>query len=271
MVTTLMQHIKLFQTIRDPSFAHIVTEFRICISFCTRRTRGYTRKCSCNDFDRLLGETLLSLQGLQTLYFDCHCCETQHRIRHRYLESLRTTGLQELSFYCACSEDMIKGFRRVLTAPCMSNVTSLSQISYGSVHGELGEEDCLPPIKRLRFWYIGPMIRSLFAMETITHLVVAGWNIEETLHNLIQKRPRLLEHLSISNQSRQIPNFISLDPSLYSNLRHFGKIALETKEVRPIPLIILYVLTFITQVLFEMLSRPYLVAGCSSEPFVSSV
>ena len=72
-------HAKLYKTIRSRGFADIVTDFRITFPGCQHwpylwQPNRIWRRCTCDKFDAMLSQVMLSLQNLQTLYFQCRCC-----------------------------------------------------------------------------------------------------------------------------------------------------------------------------------------------------
>lgn len=234
-VTTLnfARHAMLYQTLRRSEVAHLVTDFRICIA----SKHIVERECSCDSFDSMLGEALLALENIEVMYFQCHCCERREGQRHQYLETLKTQKIQQLSFYCTCSRDKAEQTRRLLTAPCFQNVTSLA---LGSLYGrhlecaDLAAKETLPKLKKLMCSNITPMLGSLFAKETVTHFVcdfAIHTSSSDLLHSIVEKHPGVLHHLVMTNEMDSNPYLAFRDPTPYSNLRHFGKFIFQLDTV----------------------------------------
>lgn len=219
------QHVKLYQTLRRPGVAHLVTSFQVCIVV---QDHSNGSECSCDPFDSMLGEALQALINLQELYFECHCCKGRKRQRHRYLETLKARKIRQFLFYCYCSPDEAEYIRKISTAPCFQGVTSLALRSMYGEHPECADvaaKETLPKLKKLMCSYILPVLESLFAKGTVTHFICysrCGAKDFDLLHSIVEKHPGVLHHLVISAYRGQRPYFAFKDPAPYLNLRHFG-------------------------------------------------
>lgn len=233
---------KLFQTLQSRGFTRIVTEFRIKFIKCDRYNpkKGFLdrmwRTCSCDRFHPGLGQTLLSLERLNVLEITCHCCRESQPTLHRYLQSLRTQNLQNVTLSCNCIPRNTDHTLQILTAPCMSHLTSLSLLTtYRQTEcAGLSSKESLPHLKNLRCYFVAPILVSLLAKGTVTALVCElaySDNDFDQLHQIVRQYPGVLSHLSLLNVESTLPKFIISDPSPYLNLRHFGKIGFSLRQV----------------------------------------
>ena len=184
-------HAKLYKTIRSRGFADIVTDFRITFPGCQHwpylwQPNRIWRRCTCDKFDAMLSQVMLSLQNLQALHFYCGCCRTQ-RARHRYLAELPTKKLQKVRFSCSCMVNFSSDPCQILASPCMAHITSLSIFDIGK-WGDfdvLSARSSLPHLKILMCSDI-KLIEALLPKRTITHLSFLKTTADfDQLHNII--------------------------------------------------------------------------------------
>jgi len=218
-------HAKLYQTILSQGFAHMVTEFRIRFVKCNYIwiPKRILQRCTCDEFDAMLGQVLLSLQNLQVLHFICWGCRAE-RARHRYLAELPTKNLQKVMFNCVCTSQLPSNTYQMLASPCMAPVMSLSLFDIGAWKDcdVLSARSSLPHLKKLICSDIKP-IELLFSKQTITHFSFFK-NVTDfdPLHNIISRASCSLTYLQVYNLQHTIPGFIAKDSAPYRSLKHLG-------------------------------------------------
>jgi hypothetical protein len=230
-------HAKLYKTIRSRGFADIVTDFRITFPGCQHwpylwQPNRIWRRCTCDKFDAMLSQVMLSLQNLQALHFYCGCCRTQ-RARHRYLAELPTTKLQKVIFKCfnmVCSSN---DAYQILTSPCMAHITSLCLFDTGKWgdYDVLSAGSSLPHLKSLMSSDI-QLIEALLPKRTITHLSVLSTAHFGRLHNIISRTSCSLTYLQVFLTGHTIPYFVAMDSTPYRSLKHLGYLDFNRVPVR---------------------------------------
>ena len=227
-------HAKLYQTIISQGFAHMVTDFRIRFVKCNymRIPKIILQRCTCDEFDAMLGQVLLSLQNLQVLHFICWGCRAE-RARHRYLAELPTKNLQKVMFNCVCTSQLPSNTYQMLASPCMAPVMSLSLFDIGAWKDcdVLSARSSLPHLKKLICYDI-ELVEAVLPKRTITHLSVLsavgfGW-----LHNIISRISCSLTYLQVLQTGDTILYFIAMDSSPYRSLKHLGSLDFGKVRVR---------------------------------------
>lgn len=239
-------HEKLYQTIEMRGFCEFVTEFRIYRMPCNGRSQPsrtwFRNKCTCDRFDAMLGQVLLSLVNLRSLNLVCNSCLSS-RDRHHYLKELRTKQLEVLLFYCFCSSHYISDLVEILNAACMSSIRSLN-LPYAfqpTNWSKLATKGCLPNLKKVACGNLSPL-HVLCSKATISHL---GYNApistagdEDALHEIIKQSSRRLSYLYLRQNSYRVPRFIQMDVTPYLSLRHFGQLHFGAHNVRFLKLVL---------------------------------
>lgn len=222
-MTTLSgsNHIKLYNTLLEPRIATLVTDFQVHIAACPKL--GFRGACSCDSFDLLLGQALVSLENLRALRFTCRCCRTEN-LRHTYLAELKTTKLQEFELYCDCKTWSRDNMSNFLAAGCMKSVTSLSILDSNHIWDfeAIRGVDCLPRLKKIQCMDRS-LLDSLLKKRTVTHLTCdqPGWDESRLLKSLEQTS---LTHFNIANSTECYPAFLSTSLETFSNLRYIGRL-----------------------------------------------
>jgi hypothetical protein len=227
-------HAKLYQTIRSRGFNHIVTNFHIIFKLCRflqpKRT-GW--RCTCDKFDAMLGQVILSLQNLQVLHFGCSGCDTQGPYHH-YLTELPTKKLQKFLFSCTCRHYFPNKTCQILAAPCMAPITSLclTDLYKQEDWSVLSTRDCLPHLKKLVCIDI-KLIEALLPKRTITHLSFPVQTQDlGRLHDIISQTSCSLAYLQVYNMGHIIPDIILMDSAPYRGLKHLGVLDFINVSVR---------------------------------------
>jgi hypothetical protein len=191
------------------------------------------RRCTCDKFDAMLGQMMLSLENLQALYFRCWCCRTQ-RARHRYLAELPTKKLQKVTLECCGTVDFASNAYQMLTSPCLARITSLCLFD-SNKWGDcdvLSARSSLPNLKILMCSGL-KLIEALLPKQAITHLSFQGGTVVfNRLHNIICQTSRSLTYLQVHNTRHTIPYFIAMDSTPYRSLKHLGDLDFGTVQVR---------------------------------------
>jgi hypothetical protein len=227
-------HARLYKTIRSRGFAHIVTDFRITFPGCHNLSQPNRiwRRCTCDKFDAMLSQVMLSLQNLQALYFYCQCCQTQHT-RHRYLAELPTQKLQKVRFNCYSMANFSSDPYQMLASPCMAHIMSLCLV-HTDKWGDcdvLSARSSLPHLKIFMCSDI-KLIEALLPKRTITHLSFHTVADFDELHNIISRTSCSLTHLQVYNTRHTIPHSIEMDSTPYRSLKHFGYLDFDRVRVR---------------------------------------
>jgi hypothetical protein len=229
-----VMHAKLYRTIRSRGFAHIVTDFRIHFEPCShlRQSKRILQRCTCDRFDVMLGQVMLSLQNLQVLHFKCLSCPTEHS-RHRYLTELPTQRLQKAIFRCYCMSELLSNTYQMLASPCMAPILSLYlfDVTKPGNCDVLSSKSSLPHLKKLICYDI-ELVEAVLPKRTITHLSVLsavgfGW-----LHNIISRISCSLTYLQVLQTGDTILYFIAMDSSPYRSLKHLGSLDFGKVRVR---------------------------------------
>jgi hypothetical protein len=225
-------HAKLYKTIRSRGFAHMVTNFAIGFELCEYpQPKPIWWRCTCDKFDAMLGQVLLSLQNLQALHFNCSGCCTRGT-SHRYLTKLPTQKLQQFVFQCKCRDQPNK-IHQILISPCMAPVTSLLLLNpyKWQDYDVLSTKDCLPHLKRLMCSDIN-LVEGLLPKRTITHLSFSSCASDLLrLYHIISRTPRSLTFLQLHNTGPVMP-FLTLDLTPYQSLKHLGELDFSNAPVR---------------------------------------
>jgi hypothetical protein len=228
-------HANLYKTIRSRGFAHIVTDFWIVFPGCrylSQHNRIW-RRCTCDKFDAMLGQVMLSLQNLQALYFYCWCCRSQHT-RHRYLAELPTKKLQKFTIQCCSMADSSSSASQMLISPCMARITSLCLFDtdkWGD-YDVLSARSSLPHLKIFMCSDI-KLIEALLPKRTITHLSLLRVKEKfDRLHNIISQTSCSLTYLHVHKWEHARLYFIKMDSTPYRNLKHLGGLDLGWVPVR---------------------------------------
>jgi hypothetical protein len=224
-------HAKLYRTIHSRGFAHIVTDFRITFPGCQDyhwQLNRIWQRCTCDKFDAMLSQVMLSLQNLQALYFRCWCCQTQ-RTRHRYLADLPTKQLQKVWFSCSSMVNFSSDTCQILASPCMARITSLCLWGDCDV---LSARSSLPHLKNLMSSDI-TLIGALLPKRTITHLSVLRGTVDfDRLHDIISQTSCSLTYLQVFPMGHTIPYFVAMDSTPYRSLKHLGYLDFNRVPVR---------------------------------------
>jgi hypothetical protein len=226
-------HEKLYKTIRSRGFAHMVTNFTIIFELCgVPQPKPIWWRCTCDKFDAMLGQVLLSLQNLQVLHFSCSGCCTRGAY-HGYLTQLPTQKLQEFAFDCHCRQQPIKT-HQILTSPCMAPVMSLVFLNpyKWEDYDVLSTKGCLPRLKKFMCSDIN-LVEALLPTRTITHLSCSS-RISDLgrLHDIISRTRCSLTYLQVHDFSHIIPYFIRMDSTPYRSLKHLGELDFINVPVR---------------------------------------
>lgn len=226
----LSAHVKLFRTVQSEIVGSLVTKFSIIFS--SSWIHRHPDPCGCNDFDAQLGQALVSLRSLRSLGFSCMCCSFKNIARHRYLGDLKSTQLDQLSFFCTCHQHPT-GILHFLSKPCFSLIKSLNlyERSPALDAGVLADTSLFPHLEKISTTDL-EYANALMSGRSITHLLIerafgASRSLGtsrslESLCQTIQDNPANLIYLTVVDLSDDIIASITTKPFLYLNLEHLG-------------------------------------------------
>lgn len=121
------QWVTLYKSLRASPISGIITKFHAKIwkshSGCWHRV-----PCTaCDTLDDIVGELLLSMVNLESLYINCSLCREKANDRHQYLDNLVAPKLQAFAFDCSHCFKNARGWQyKILALPWLSTIQSLS-------------------------------------------------------------------------------------------------------------------------------------------------
>jgi hypothetical protein len=194
--------------------------------------------CSCNALDKTVGRSLASLISLRTLRICCYLCPVERSYeRHAYLGALKTRSLDTIRFICNCAtkykqdKEYIIG---ILTAPCMTSVTSLTWISGRTLSRadsskSLINQDMLPNLRHLH--HTGEDLHNLLLQNCSTTRLSATLSLDSGLnYDSLKMNRHRLTHLSVGfswNSRVDLFRTVAHDTQSFRNLQHLGTFVLR--------------------------------------------
>jgi hypothetical protein len=198
--------------------------------------------CRCDKLDEALGRALSGLLHLKRLRLECSLCSSEGPYeRHQYLATLQTSVLNEVKFYCKCSDMDEVRLLKYIGAPCMTPVTTLGWSTCGRVstsgylRTSLTGLDILPNLRTL-FCVPGDLNHLLLQCRPIQKIGAFSdkeqrWEsgISTINHEDVINRRDELTHVCVRGYSdaANVIRAISADPLSFRNLQHLGTFHLD--------------------------------------------
>ncbi|KIM26663.1 hypothetical protein M408DRAFT_25152 [Serendipita vermifera MAFF 305830] len=239
------RQLSLFRTLQIPRYSNIVTTLEITLSggYVCAKILDRDKSCTCEVYDREVGNFLSALRNLRSLYFRCRLCRANGR--HSYLDTLQTRQLRVFRFSCSCLTSQIGESNEpnptsLLNAPFMQAVTSMALAcsnrwlidDTGTISSVLRNPDVLPSLNTLG--YIVSSDSGIFrfpneflAARPIQRLYYPG---PPLLSYETPPTQQTLECLMTNDVMQWLSPIVTKYPDLYANLRCLGTITLLSSK-----------------------------------------
>jgi F-box-like len=253
-------HLRLYHTLQEPRFSNLVTELSVSLhrdSVCGKYnhkgvTLPFRRSCTCNAYDRLLGEAILTLSALESLTLWCTLCRTGHD--HGYLLHPQVPMLRRFAFHCYTSGRFSNDLpvKSILLAPFMPKVTALvlechaamisSSISLDD-QAFIDNPNVAPQLHTLQYateFARSNLLAGLLAERPIQRLCIdtsthhSHGAYAHSLQSSLWKSPGTLSHLFSVDLLQWLPRAMTETIKPYRNLKFIGTITGSHTEVSPV-------------------------------------
>jgi hypothetical protein len=209
------------EALRNPDVALVVTTLQVLLAplyYC--RMRGVDCR-TCTTVDNIMGDALLAMANLESLYLSSSLCGGSREPRHAYIGKLVAPRLHAFNFNCRCC----RGFGAIVEKGVLS-LTSLATVRSFSCHVPdhqaryvLEDPNVLPLLRNLR--YQGSWLDNLLlSTRPIERLHLQLTDRPSELIAAIDLSPGKLTHLITNFLETRI--FQQISATTCSQLRHIG-------------------------------------------------
>lgn len=249
-------HLLLYRMLQVSALSQTVTEFSallyqgiVCDKWNRDKARpSFLRRCTCDSYERAMGDAIVSLHGLRSLKIICKLCAGSHS--HDHLFKMDAPMLRQFTFYCFRSSKLFKNNGSevsIVTVPFMSVITGLalgceetrlySLWNFDLYGGLVRGNNAFSHLKTLR--HDGSDFSDfVLSRSPVERLCVSSrryklsrhYNVN--VHFAIVRSPGTLTHLLSEDLSHWLPGHMMRNFEPYSHLTFVGTITGVHCEVR---------------------------------------